>query len=212
MIVYVVIKIKYCKWGIVMRYVKIFNQLTNAGSDKFLTPNELWVYTMTTIEKNQDNEFKTSLDVLKYLIRLGRNKKLISNKKEIEKCIRSMVDKKVIDVEIINKNLVSITFLELEGGYERLYIKEFERMCNERELSIYMAIKKWKEKRNGAIYSYDQWAEILNVSRVSAISIIEQAVKDKLILKVGTAYSSETGANNYFINKNRKVDGLHCVL
>lgn len=131
-----------------MRYIKIYNRLTSAIDDNYLTPDELMLYATISIEKNLDNELNTSYDILKYMVRVGRNKRLLSNRREVERCMKNIADKGIITLSEINKNLISVRFNEIDGGYERLYVREFERICNARELSIYMAVKKWKDKNN----------------------------------------------------------------
>lgn len=195
-----------------LRFIKIYNRFTNAEDEKKLTPDELFVYSVMSMEKNSNDVLNTSLDVLKHLVRVGRNKRVLSNKKDIIKCVNSLEEKHVIKVDRVNKEMIEVKFCDLDGGYEKLYTRELQRIRNSRELSIYVAIKKWRGQKNGAIYSYEQWSKILSVSRVSAIKLINQAVEDEMIVKIGTAYSSETGANNYLINKNMKSEGLSCRL
>ncbi len=195
-----------------MRFIKIYNRFTNIEDEKQLTPDELFVYSIMSMEKNSEDILNTSFDILKHMVRLGRNKRVLSNKKDIIKCIHSMEGKGVIRASRVNKEMIEIRFFDLNGGYEKLYTRELQRIRNSRELSIYVAIKKWRGQKNGAIYSYGQWSKILGVSRVSAIKLINQAVDDSMILKIGTAYSSEAGANNYLINKNMKLEGLSCRL
>src|SRR5699024_4660347 len=146
-----------------MMFVKIYNKLTNINDNDSLSPDELFVYAVVSMEKNSEGIFYTSYDVLKHMVRLGRNKKITSNKREVIKCIHNLSNKGAISLSEVNKNLIKIKINELDGGYEKLYFKELYMMRNSNDLAIYMAIKKWKGQKNGAIYSYEQWSNILHV-------------------------------------------------
>jgi hypothetical protein len=177
-------------------FIKIYNSFITIDSSIKLTVNELHIYCYLYTIRTYENKIFTNFDLLNAEIKFY--KKQSDNKKEIKSCIDSLKEKQLINVEEKQKSLV-ISLSYEEKGHVQLTYDKFRTFNTSRDLYIYVAVNKW-EKTGGARYSNNNWADLLNITREYAITVIEDACARGIIYKkVGTYTDILIG------NRNQKL-------
>ncbi|MCM3725098.1 hypothetical protein M3226_05220 [Neobacillus cucumis] len=174
-------------------FIKIYNSFITINSINKLTANELSIYCYLYTLRTYEDKILTNYDILCEENTFYKNKS--DNKKEIRKCITSLMEKELIDVEEQNKSL-TISFSFKEEGHVQLTYDKFRTFSKPRDLYIYVAVSKW-EKKGGARYSYNEWAKLLDITREHAITVIEDACEREIIYKnIGTYTGNLIGSRN----------------
>jgi hypothetical protein len=186
------------KKGYIAMFIKIYNSFITINSKNKLTANELYIYCYLFTLRTYEDRVLTNYDILCEENTFYKNKS--DNKKEIRKCITSIMEKELIDLEEQNKSL-SITFSFEEEGHVQLPFDKFRSFTEPRDLYIYVAVRKW-DNNGGARYSNNNWADLLDITREHAIKVIEDACKRGIIYKkIGTYTSNLIGSRNQKIQE-----------
>src|SRR5699024_10675269 len=161
---------------------------------------------------NLNGEVETAYDALKLFITLT-TKRISDNKKEIMVQMESLVNKGIINVKD-NNGALTITFNEINGGFEQVLFDHYKAMKDTRQYYMFCAVKKWERETTGAIYAIWQWGKLLSLKSDRRVKdILNEACDEEngfLIKRVG-AYSRDKkvigsdgqvyqDANNYFPN------------
>ncbi|PEC48935.1 hypothetical protein [Bacillus sp. AFS096315] len=177
-------------------FIKIYNSFITVNSENKLTINELFIYCYLYTLRTYENKVLTNYDILCIENEFYKNK--TDNKKEIKKCIISLSEKKLINIDEKNKSLM-ITFWFEEKGHVQITYDKFRTFTKPRDLYIYIAVSKW-ENLGGARYSNNDWADLLDLTREYAITVIEDACERGIIYKQVGTYTG-----NLIGNRNQKI-------
>lgn len=179
-----------------VNYINISNSLVEIENENRLNIDELYVFSYLWTERTYENRVKTTIEILNDDVELLKTKK--DNKKRIEQNLKSLEDKGLINIEDKDRMLI-INFAphKVEGytgvSYEKI------RQLNPNDFYIYVLVAKWKD---GASYSYENWAVILNCSERTAKRMIKKAVEDKVIYKLEGTY-------NGWVSKGQKKQDVN---
>ncbi|MBY6274167.1 MAG: hypothetical protein CW346_18560, partial [Bacillaceae bacterium] len=149
----------------------------------------------------------TSVDLIHQTLNISFSNKESSNKKIIMNCLLNLKQKGIISFkadQFKNNTALYITFNEIEAkGYEGISYEKFRSFKNATDCYIYFCVARY-QKLNGFEASYNEWANVLGVSRKTAIEIIENVCKRGIIYKeIGGYTDEEIRSNQKKQEKNR---------
>ncbi|WP_031408024.1 hypothetical protein [Geobacillus vulcani] len=201
-------------------FIKCYNSFADYSSQYKLTQDEFYIYCYLYTNRTYEEYVLTSVDLIHQTLNISFSNKEYSNKKIIMNCLLNLKQKDIISFEadqFKNNNALYITFNEIEAkGYEMLSYEKFRSFKNATDCYIYFCVARY-QKLNGFEASYNEWANVLGVSRKTAIEMIEDAVQRKIIFKETGTYTDEMvedrqqkkqEKNRYYIQKVEQKENV----
>lgn len=205
------------------KFIRAYNSFAVAGSQFHLNDEEFYIYSFLFTNQMTDGAIRTNIDIINQTIPIKFIKDGTKNKMKISKLIKSLIDKKVFNVEnelseIKNNSLLelSINNVELSNdginddkkvtdankfqNFAKIPFVKFLEFTSTKDYYIYYATSRWS---NGFKCSYSKWAEILGLKhQESALRVIEDAVDRKVIYKNTGDFTSinKQDVNTYSIS------------
>ncbi|ATO38049.1 hypothetical protein GTID1_13185 [Geobacillus thermodenitrificans] len=188
-------------------FIKCYNSFADYSSQYKLTQDEFYIYCYLYTNRTYEEYVLTSVDLIHQTLNISFSNKESSNKKIIMNCLLNLKQKGIISFEadqFKNNTALHITFNEIEAkGYEGISYEKFRSFKNATDCYIYFCVARY-QKLNGFEASYNDWASVLNVSRKTAIEIIEDVCKRGIIYKeIGGYTDEEIRSNQKKQEKNR---------
>lgn len=187
-------------------FIKCYNSFAYSSQYK-LTQDEFYIYCYLYTNRTYEEYVLTSVDLIHQTLNISFSNKESSNKKIIMNCLLNLKQKGIISFEadqFKNNTALHITFNEIEAkGYEGISYEKFRSFKNATDCYIYFCVARY-QKLNGFEASYNDWVSVLNVSRKTAIEIIEDVCKRGIIYKeIGRYTDEEIRSNQKKQEKNR---------
>ena len=188
-------------------FIKCYNSFADYSSQYKLTQDEFYIYCYLYTNRTYEEYVLTSVDLIHQTLNISFSNKESSNKKIIMNCLLNLKQKGIISFEadqFKNNTALYITFKEIEAkGFEGISYEKFRSFKNATDCYIYFCVARY-QKLNGFEASYNDWASVLNVSRKTAIEIIEDVCKREIIYKeIGGYTDEEIRSNQKKQEKNR---------
>ncbi|MBE2919786.1 hypothetical protein HPK02_13390 [Anoxybacillus flavithermus] len=188
-------------------FIKCYNSFADYSSQYKLTQDEFYIYCYLYTNRTYEEYVLISVDLIHQTLNISFSNKESSNKKIIMNCLLNLKQKGIISFEadqFKNNTALHITFNEIEAkGYEGISYEKFRSFKNATDCYIYFCVARY-QKLNGFEASYNDWASVLNVSRKTAIEIIEDVCKRGIIYKeIGGYTDEEIRSNQKKQEKNR---------
>lgn len=188
-------------------FIKCYNSFADYSSQYKLTQDEFYIYCYLYTNRTYEEYVLTSVDLIHQTLNISFSSKESSNKKIIMNCLLNLKQKGIISFEadqFKNNTALYITFNEIEAkGFEGISYEKFRSFKNATDCYIYFCVARY-QKLNGFEASYNDWASVLNVSRKTAIEIIEDVCKRGIIYKeIGGYTDEEIRSNQKKQEKNR---------
>lgn len=188
-------------------FIKCYNSFADYSSQYKLTQDEFYIYCYLYTNRTYEEYVLISVDLIHQTLNISFSNKESSNKKIIMNCLLNLKQKGIISFEadqFKNNTALHITFNEIEvKGYEGISYEKFRSFKNATDCYIYFCVARY-QKLNGFEASYNDWASVLNVSRKTAIEIIEDVCKRGIIHKeIGGYTDEEIRSNQKKQEKNR---------
>lgn len=202
-------------------FIRIENSLITEGSNNHLNEKELYIYSFLSKEMNISHELKTTVSLIGAFSKVEFAKRTDRNVKEIKETLFSLKERGLITFENEDckaNDPLQISIKEFKNdGFTRIYFNQFEKFTSSSDYYIYIAVARW-ENNKLAKYSYERWARILQCTRMTAITKIDEAIENKIIYKnVGdykkgemkqevNLYSIKPFNNNMKSNMTKKIE------
>lgn len=188
-------------------FIKCYNSFADYSSQYKLTQDEFYIYCYLYTNRTYEEYVLTSVDLIHQTLNIFFSNKESSNKKIIMNCLLNLKQKGIISFEadqFKNNTALYITFREIEAkGFEGISYEKFRSFKNATDCYIYFCVARY-QKLNGFEASYNEWANVLDVSRKTAIEIIENVCKRGIIYKkIGEYTDEEIRSNQKKQEKNR---------
>ncbi|KYD26210.1 hypothetical protein [Geobacillus sp. B4113_201601] len=188
-------------------FIKCYNSFADYSSQYKLTQDEFYIYCYLYTNRTYEEYVLTSVDLINQTLNISFSNKESNNKKIIMNCLLNLKQKGIISFEadqLKNNTALYITFKEIEAkGFENISYEKFRSFKNATDCYIYFCVARY-QKLNGFEASYNDWASILNVSRKTAIEMIEDVCKRGIIYKkIGGYTDEEIRSNQKKQEKNR---------
>lgn len=183
-------------------WIRLNNRLLTLGDGLHLTMEELYIYSFVYLTRDFDGDCKVSLSTLYDLMKIkfsSRKSRAIS---AIKKSLISMTEKGVLNTytlegecapfEKISANVTLNIKLQIieENGYTKLRKEELEFFDNLSDYYIYSLAKRWANSKERMFKcDYDTLSKILNISKTTAFTYVDRAVKNKVVKKVSGKFT-----------------------
>lgn len=169
-------------------HIQIFNEMVDENSERKLTVEELYVYSVLSIKSQKDYSMITDVDTIAYIMQMEFEDtirfavKENNHKIKIREALKGLISKgyleSVYKIELDKlKNNTKLTLVisdDIENKFTKIYYNEFRMMKSADELFIYTVAKRFSYG-DGFKGSYDRWAKLLDVSVKTAVKKLENA-------------------------------------
>ena len=180
-------------------FTMVSNEAFIAGAERKLNDKELYLLIYMSTEKNYKDEAIISYDVVFGETNLFDDKNRSRHKTKTKAVAESLHEKGYINLEDKGKYM-KVAFNHIEDNFTQIFHSDFEK-CKDNTMNLYIlgCVAKW---RDGAVYAYSVWAELLEVNRRRAIELVDDAVSNNIIYKLEGKWDSKNHqqTNKYSIN------------
>ena len=195
-------------------FIKIEKQFTDPESKYRLTPEELYIYVIVSIDLRKDGSAYTCLHMIEQNmpVKFGRTEKL--NRNTIIHTLQCLEKKGVISIngELNTKNAYSMFYLrinyenfeDVEGwaGFNMVQLSVLRKIKRVEHLYIYCTIKSYDGSDvGGFMCSYKDWGEILKRSTSS----VKRYIKEMTIVEGREKGSKDTDL--IYTNRGNYIKG-----
>lgn len=173
-------------------FVKLDNRLLTDGEKLHLNEKELYLYANLIKLANRENQLFLTMAVIYSSTTAKYSTRVDNSISTIRETLLSLLEKELIygTKKETLRNLKANDFfsfyvndnLDDSNGHTQIKYSVFNKIDKIVNFYIYSATEKWSNN-GGFKSSYDRWAKVLSRSRRSAITVINQAVEDKLVFK-----------------------------
>lgn len=180
-------------------FFKVENDLITEDNKYHINDKELYIYSLLKMNERLDGKIYLSISLLSDIMQIKFSKRNVRNYKLIKDVLEELSNKEVIKIVSTEGELLSIqeasssTSLcivvnDIESdGHTQVPYHVFYQLQDIISLYIYIAVKRWENKRVGKLgtfkCSYERFARILKVTRSTAQKYIEEAISNKLIFR-----------------------------
>lgn len=187
-------------------FIKIPNEYISPDSITHLNEKELFIYSILYMEKRLDGMVCTTMSVLSYFMNVRYSVQEVRNISSIKDSLNGLLEKGILKISsreqetLKLKSLrasdpIKISFIETNSkGHTQVTYDEIYKLNNMRDYYIFVAVKRWQNNKEGGVFNsdYNNFANILKVSRSTAIRSIEDALSRGVIYR---------NIGNYVINE-----------
>lgn len=176
-------------------FIKLYNVFGEESSKYHLTVDELYLYSLLRRLLNYKSETLITVDVLDQYTRKYSKIQFHSRQREgrqiIRRLLSSLLEKEVIKVDetITNTSnqLLKVTLVEdlTDGnikGHEQIGYDYFDNVTDMTYFYIYFVVARFSSINDKVFNcSYERWADILGLSRNTAINYVDGAIENEVI-------------------------------
>lgn len=188
-------------------FLKINNQLITEGVNTHLSVEELYVYAFLLQGEDRRGQVITTIGTIhEYAkVKFGTREDNATNK--IRNILIGLKDKKIIKIldsngievkELKANSRIAVVFSKLkENGHVQVSYGLFEAFETAMDFYIYALTARW-DNAGGFSCSYDRWADLLKVTRRTAIRAVNLVIAKGIIYKnIGDYRDNEDGSQKY---------------